>query len=136
MKQSIHELLAWRRTTLSWVFSAPELEESLTCEGLSDEATPPRLRPAVTEFRHLRRDARVRACIEFMCSPACSQRPKLPHVRKWQVDMAFKAMQLDCGRWMRAGDQYDRSTRVYHEYNDAYQLQRQQRKPQRGKDPA
>lgn len=60
------ELLKWRASQYESV-TPKQLAESLSCESLlTDYGVPWRLTKAVTEFRHLRTDARVAACRAFL----------------------------------------------------------------------
>ena len=58
------ELLAWVRDQYDNL-SPRQFAKALSVEALSDEQLPFRHRRALTEFRHLRTDARVAACKRF-----------------------------------------------------------------------
>jgi hypothetical protein len=63
-----------REALLVWVYdqhdpgylNAKRFAEAMTCEALSSEEAPYHHRKAITEFRHLRTDARVAACQAFL----------------------------------------------------------------------
>jgi len=63
-----------REMLLAWVcgqyrpgyLTAERLTAAMTCEALPHELTPERFHKAITEFRHLRTDARVAACRAFL----------------------------------------------------------------------
>lgn len=54
------------------------LTESLTCESLPHEQVPLRYRIALTEFRHLSHESRVRACRRFLDTHPV---PVLPNIK-------------------------------------------------------
>lgn len=60
-KTKFGPLLSWRLKTLKRSMDPEALADQLSCENLPDEIVPDKLKPLVTDFRHLRRDARVRA---------------------------------------------------------------------------
>lgn len=63
---SIYALLRWRFTDIGGLVDAEVLARTLTVENMPRDLVPAILRPALTEFRCLRSDARVAKCARFL----------------------------------------------------------------------
>jgi hypothetical protein len=59
------ELITWVRDQYGEI-DAGQLADALSCEALPNDQVPPRFQKTVTEFRHLRTDARVAACHTYL----------------------------------------------------------------------